>query len=75
MLLSILAAVAVAAGLVAARNLPALRVARIAAVAVPTVVRYRLLLLRGDAATQAEGFANYLIDKSPLFGGYKGTIK
>ena len=33
MLLSILAAVAVAAGLVAARNLPALRVARIAAVA------------------------------------------
>ena len=54
MLLSILAALAVAAGLVATRNLHAMRVARIAAVAVPTVVRYRLLLLRGDAATQAD---------------------
>lgn len=54
MLLSILATVAVAAGLVATRTLPGMRVARIAAVAVPTVVRYRRLLLRGDTATQAD---------------------
>ena len=54
MLLSILAALAVAAGLTGTRVLPQLRIARIAAVAVPTLVRYRLLLLRGSAASQAE---------------------
>jgi len=27
------------------------------------------------AGAQAKGFANDLVDESPLFGGYKGTIK
>jgi len=41
-------------GLVATRRLPQLRVARIASVAVPTIIRYRLLQLRGDGATAAQ---------------------
>jgi len=53
--LALLAAGGVAiVGFVGVRQLPQLRVARIAAVAVPTIVRYRLLQMRGDAATEAQ---------------------
>jgi cytochrome P450/predicted unusual protein kinase regulating ubiquinone biosynthesis (AarF/ABC1/UbiB family) len=52
MLLTVLVS-ALAVGFVATR-LPQLRVARIASIAVPTIVRYRLLQRRGDAATEAD---------------------